>query len=41
MGRMEKRREEKRSKFLLYTAIIGLLKVIVEMLVAIIERKPR
>ena len=41
MGRMEKSRAKKHSKILLYTAIIGLLKVIVEVALAIIERTGR
>ena len=41
MGRMENNRAKKHDKVLLCTAIVGLLKVIVDLAVAIIERIQR
>ena len=41
MGRMENNRVKKRDKLLFCTAIVGLLKVIVDLAFAIIDRIPR
>ena len=37
MRRMEKRREEKRTKILFYTALLGILRVLLEIIATILK----